>query len=241
MASAPGCSLVFLVDVDNTLIDNDTLRGGLTAAVETVIGAAATTRFWEIYEDVRRDLDHVHFATILARLRSAFPGIDAHGELEAALTGFAFADYRFADSLAVLARLRSFGPVAITSDGDDLYQVAKVRGAGIEAAVDRCWIVPHKEQYWPEIEAALPADRYVVIDDKPSILEAARAYFGERGVTVWMRHGKYAGQKGRGTRNEERRDAGVGLPGDERWSGGFDLEIESIGALLTVPRERYCG
>ena len=48
---------VFLVDVDNTLLDNDRVRMALEAAIAGAVGQERAPRFWEIYEEVRAELD----------------------------------------------------------------------------------------------------------------------------------------------------------------------------------------
>ena len=47
-------TLVFLIDVDNTLIDNDNVKNDLDAHLQVEIGPALTARFWELYEQARK-------------------------------------------------------------------------------------------------------------------------------------------------------------------------------------------
>jgi hypothetical protein len=44
--------VVFLVDVDNTLLDNDGIQQDLKDHIEQVFGRAARERYWRILEDL---------------------------------------------------------------------------------------------------------------------------------------------------------------------------------------------
>lgn len=215
------CRLVFLLDVDNTLLDNDALRTGLNRLLDDLATPAGRHAFWEVYEEVRAESGLIHMPTILERAALRHHGLD-HPGLAAALYGFDFGTYRFPAALAVIRHLASLGTVAITSDGDEHYQVAKIRGAGLWDAVQgRAWIVPRKQDHYPAIAAAHPADRYVVVDDKPAILADARAWFGPRAYTVWMRYGRYA------------------QPGQEPVAA--DRVITDVGELLALGAADFCG
>ncbi len=50
-------TLVFLIDVDNTLINNDEIKSDLDAHIKVDLGEKLTARYWEIYEQVRKERD----------------------------------------------------------------------------------------------------------------------------------------------------------------------------------------
>ncbi|HUQ42054.1 MAG TPA: hypothetical protein VM052_06110, partial [Candidatus Limnocylindrales bacterium] len=60
-------AVVFLLDVDNTLIDNDRVRGRLLEATEHVLGAELARAYWHTYEEVREDLGFVDSLATLKR------------------------------------------------------------------------------------------------------------------------------------------------------------------------------
>lgn len=210
------CRLLFLLDVDNTLIDNDGLRIGLNEDLEARLGTASAADFWVIYEAVRAHLDMVDFPTILDRFCSGDRSAD-RPDLERLLYEFDFAGWRFPDSLPVIRHLRTLGTVLITSDGDTVFQVAKVTRSELGPAVDAVHIVPHKQAIYAHLSKEHSADRYVIVDDKPGILAAARTFFGPKAYTVHMRHGKYAHS-----------------------APEANLEIDAIGDLLACSAADFC-
>jgi hypothetical protein len=50
--------IVFLVDVDNTLIDNDRIQNDLKRHLEREFGAACRDRYWAILEQLFTDLGY---------------------------------------------------------------------------------------------------------------------------------------------------------------------------------------
>ncbi len=221
-AGAVPCSLVFFVDIDNTLLDNDRARTLLDRLLSDLLGDISSGRFWAIYERVREETGLVDFPEIIRRFRMEAPGATGSDRIEATLMAFPFSDLVYADTRDAIVHMNAVGMGVVTSDGDGWFQPAKARKSGIEAAVNgRLLIVPHKEEHYGALERRYPADRYVVVDDKLRILEAAKAFFGERCVTVWVCQGKYAVHKGESY-----------VP---------DMEIDGIGDLRKIPVDRLCG
>lgn len=62
--------LGFLLDVDNTLLDNDALKEHLAAALRHTLGDAGAARFWPVYEEVRRERDVVDLPLTAQRYAS---------------------------------------------------------------------------------------------------------------------------------------------------------------------------
>jgi len=184
-------SVAFLFDVDNTLLDNDRVKAELAAGIEKAVGSEAGGRFWAIYEDVRRMRDYVDYPHTLQRFREVFPqepGFPAVAEL---VLGYPYRGALYPRTLEVLAHVQWMGSAAIVTDGDPVYQAAKIARAGLADAVGRrVFLYAHKEAHLAEVKQALPADRYVIFDDKLSVLDAVER-MDERVFTVHVRQGHY--------------------------------------------------
>jgi FMN phosphatase YigB (HAD superfamily) len=183
--------VAFLFDVDNTLLDNDRVKAELAAGIERVAGKALGDRFWELYEDVRRERDYVDYPATLARFGEEVRR-DIHGAVSELVLDYPYETALYPDALEVLAHVQSVGPAAIVTDGDPVYQPAKIARAGLTDAVGgQVFVYTHKEHHLLEVQAALPADRYVLVDDKLSILADVEDMHGHV-VTIHVRQGHYA-------------------------------------------------
>src|SRR5438067_12680672 len=69
-------SLVFLLDVDNTLLDNDAIKEDWAKQLQAMVGPALARRLWEIYEQVRREREVVDIPLASSRLREEAPLTD---------------------------------------------------------------------------------------------------------------------------------------------------------------------
>src|SRR5207248_11293804 len=99
----------------------------------------------------------------------------------------------YPEALATIAHLKTFGAVAIISDGDPVFQAAKIGRAGLAEATDgHVFISAHKEAHQDELLARFPAECLIVVDDKPDILSRLKARLGPRVVTIHLRQGHYA-------------------------------------------------
>lgn len=185
--------IVFLVDVDNTLLDNDGIQRDLKDHLEQTYGAATRDRYWRILEDLFEEVGYRDYIGALQRYRSEHP---LHVELlsmSSWLVDYPFDKRLFPLALEVLKHLRTIGPTAILSDGDVVFQPRKVEHAGIAEAVDgHVLIYIHKEEALADIEHRYPARRYVLVDDKPRILDAVKRVWQDRVTTVFVRQGSYA-------------------------------------------------
>jgi len=185
--------IVFLVDVDNTLLDNDGLQADLKRHLEREFGTAARDRYWVILEQLFAELGYRDYLGALQRYRVEHPE-DIHLlTMSSYLVDYPFADRLYPGALDVLKRLRSWGRTVILSDGDVVFQPRKVERSGIFAAVDgQALIYIHKEQELDDVERRYPAAHYVLIDDKPRILTAVKTAWGNRVTTVLPRQGQFA-------------------------------------------------
>ena len=185
--------IVFLVDVDNTLIDNDGIQQDLKDHLERTYGLAARERYWRILEDLFVELGYRDYIGALQRFRVEHPREVELLSMSSFLMDYPFADRRYPGALEVLKRLRAAGPTVILSDGDVVFQPRKVEHAGIADAVDgHVLIYIHKEEALEDVERRFPAEHYVLVDDKLRILTAAKKFWGARVTTVLPRQGQYA-------------------------------------------------
>jgi len=207
-------SIAFLLDVDNTLLDNDGVKDYLQRELLAALGEAGGERFWALYESVRADLDAVSVPVTLERLRQEWPDPAIMDSLARRLYDVPFANLVYPAVPELLHWMRGQGVPVILSDGDPWFQAKKITDAGLGAAVSgNVLIFLHKEQHIADIERWYPADRYVAVDDKARLLGLLKRGFGDRLTTVWVRQGHYAA-------------AGVdeGLPPP-------DLSVDAIGAV----------
>jgi FMN phosphatase YigB (HAD superfamily) len=185
--------IVFLVDVDNTLLDNDRIQADLRRHLEREFGAVCRDRYWAILEQLFTDLGYRDYLGALQRYRVEHPK-DIHLlAMSSWLVDYPFANRIYPSALDVLERLRGWGQTVILSDGDVVFQPRKVERSGIAEAVEgHVLIYIHKEQELDDIEQRYPARHYVLIDDKPKILAAVKKAWGERVTTILPRQGQYA-------------------------------------------------
>jgi FMN phosphatase YigB (HAD superfamily) len=189
----PPDPIVFLIDVDNTLLDNDAIQQDLKDHLERAFGLAARERYWRIQEDLFAELGYRDYLGALQRYRGEHPRDVELLSMSSFLLDYPFADRLFPAALEVLKRLRSLGPTVILSDGDVVFQPRKVERAGLAEAVEgHVLIYIHKEEALDDVEGRYPAEHYVVVDDKLRILTAIKQFWGERVTTVFPRQGTFA-------------------------------------------------
>jgi FMN phosphatase YigB (HAD superfamily) len=189
----PPDPVVFLIDVDNTLLDNDAVVEDLKAHLIEAFGVDCQQRYWDLFEGLRRELGYADYLGALQRYRVERPRDPRVLEISLYLLRYPFADRLYPRALDVIDRLRVLGPVVILSDGDVVFQPRKIERSGLWSAVrGDVLIYIHKEQMLEDVERRYPAERYVMVDDKVRILAAMKAIWGDRLTTVFVRQGHYA-------------------------------------------------
>ena len=188
--------VVFLFDVDNTLLDNDKVTLDLRRHMEAAFGKDAEERYWEIFEDLRNELGYADYLGALQRYRIEHIRDPHVLEMSLYLVNYPFANRLYPGALDAIERFRGWGPVVILSDGDVVFQPRKVERSGLWDAVEgNVLIYIHKEEMLEDVEARYPAAHYVMVDDKLRILAAMKKIWGERLTTVFPRQGHYAVDK----------------------------------------------
>ncbi|PPQ27431.1 HAD family hydrolase [Rhodopila globiformis] len=217
--------IVFLFDVDNTLLDNDHVQHDLGAHLTAEYGQEAHDCYWKLFEDLRRELGYADYLGALQRYRLEFLHNPKVLRIANWLADYPFADRLYPRALEAVRHVAAWGLPVILSDGDAVFQPRKVERSGLwQAFDDHVLIYIHKEQVLDDVERLYPARRYVMIDDKLRILESLKQSWGERVTTVFPRQGHYALD-----REEVRRHRPA------------DISIDAIGDLLGFGRERFGG
>ncbi|TMJ26144.1 MAG: HAD family hydrolase [Alphaproteobacteria bacterium] len=186
-------AVVFLFDVDNTLLDNDGVQADLKEHLERAYGASARDRYWEILEQLRSELGYVDYLGALERFRVEEIHRPDVLRMSNWLVDYPFVDRLYPGAPEVVNHVQQWGPAVILSDGDAVFQPRKVERSGLWQAFDnRVLIYVHKEQELEYVRRLYPADHYVLIDDKLRILSAVKKIWRERVTTVFAKQGHYA-------------------------------------------------
>jgi FMN phosphatase YigB (HAD superfamily) len=185
--------IVFLVDVDNTLLDNDRIQADLRRHMEREFGAACRDRYWAILEQLFAELGYRDYLGALQRYRVEHPK-DIHLlTMSSYLVDYPFANRLYPGALDVLEWMLGWGRTVILSDGDVVFQPRKVERSGIfEAVGGHVLIYIHKEAELDDVKQRYPATHYILVDDKPRILAAVKNAWGEHVTTVLVRQGQFA-------------------------------------------------
>ena len=185
--------VVFLFDVDNTLLDNDRVTTDLKRHLEREVGHERQQRYWAIFEELRSQLGYADYLGALQRYRIEYPRDPHLLTVSSYLVNYPFANRLYPNALDVLDHCKERGPVVILSDGDVVFQPRKIERAGLFEAVEKnVLIYVHKELELDDVERRYPASQYVMVDDKLRILTAIKKIWGARVTTVFPRQGHYA-------------------------------------------------
>jgi hypothetical protein len=221
--------VVFLLDVDNTLLDNDRVTEDLKRHLAREVGAEHQARYFAHLEAMRAELGYVDYLGALQRYRMEYPHESHLLAVSYFLVNYHFANRLFPGSLDVIEQLSAFGPAVILSDGDVVFQPHKIERSGIFDAVEgRVLIYIHKEQELAEVERLFPADHYVLFDDKIRILTAVKKIWGDRLSTVFVKQGHYA----------RAADVSTYPPADVTVARISDLLERDLASLFGIPKDR---
>lgn len=209
--------IVFLFDVDDTLFDNDAFSADLDAHLEKVFGVDGRKLYRKHYEALRDELGYADYLGAIQRFR-----VECGDEVRAQDLGAYILDYPFAErlyprALDAIGHISQFGTTVVLSDGDAVLQPRKISASAIADAVEgRVLIYVHKESMLDDVERRFPAKHYVMVDDKPRVLDAMKQHWRERLTTVFVRQGHYAND-----------------PHTSRRGSPAQLLMDNIGDLLT--------
>jgi phosphoserine phosphatase len=195
--SKPPEPVVFLFDIDNTLLNNDAVTDDIRHMLVQRYGTEVSVKYWEIFEQLRAELGYADYLGALQRYRATAMHDARLLRISNWLVDYPFANRLFPQSLDAIQHCRQWGTVAILSDGDAVFQPRKAERSGLFQAVGRnVLIYIHKEDELTHVETIHPARHYVMVDDKLRILTAMKAIWGDRLTTVFVRQGHYASEPG---------------------------------------------
>jgi FMN phosphatase YigB (HAD superfamily) len=208
--------VVFLFDVDNTLLNNDQIEKDLRCHLERVFGRESRDRYFAIFEDLRANLGYADYLGALQRYRLQDLCDPRLLMMSSYLVDYPFANRLYPGSLDALEHVRQWGLTVILSNGDVVFQPRKIQRSGLWEAVEcRVLIYIHKDEMLDDVERHYPARHYVMVDDKLRILAGMKRIWGGRLTTVFARQGHYALN-----------------PGNVAAYGPADFAIEHIGDLV---------
>jgi FMN phosphatase YigB (HAD superfamily) len=186
-------SVAFLLDVDNTLLNNDEVARDLRGHLENTFGIDRAGNYWRLFEELRSELGYADYLGALQRYRLEHPDEPRILQMSAFLIDYPFKNRLYPGALDAIEQIKRQGPAIILSDGDAVFQPRKIQRSGLWPAVDgNVLIYVHKEQMLDDVERRYPAERYVMVDDKLRILAAMKNVWGSRLTTVWVVQGHYA-------------------------------------------------
>ena len=185
--------VVFFLDVDNTLIDNDRITADLQKYLDREVGHESCKRYWAIFEKLRNKTGYADYLGALQEYRTVAAHETAVLKVSFFMVDYPFANRLFPGSLDVIEHLRQWGQPVILSDGDVVFQPRKVQRSGLWEAVEgHVLIYIHKDEMLPDVEKRYPARHYVMVDDKLHILAAMKKHWGKRLTTIFPKQGHYA-------------------------------------------------
>jgi len=212
--------VVLLLDVDNTLLDNDRFGADLGARLEQVFGADQRDRYWAIFAALREELSYVDYLGALEKFHVGFDDNPDLLQMSSFMLEYPFANRLYPRALETISHLSTLGLPVVLSDGDVVFQPRKIQRSGIWNAVQgRVLIYVHKERALDAMQRRYPARHYVMVDDKAQLLAAMKRVLGQMLTTVFVHQGHYAAQSA-----AQSADTVIDPPPD--------LEIGRIGDLL---------
>jgi FMN phosphatase YigB (HAD superfamily) len=193
VADPAAVSVAFLLDVDNTLLDNDRFAGDLGDTLLQAFGADARDRYWAIYARLRDQLGYADYLGALQHFREGLDNDPSLLQMSKYLLDYPFAERLYPRALETISHLRTLGSVAILSDGDVVFQPRKIQRAGLwDALRGEVLIYMHKQRMLVAMQQRYPAAHYVMVDDKPHVLAEMKQQLGRRLTSVFVRQGHYA-------------------------------------------------
>jgi FMN phosphatase YigB (HAD superfamily) len=232
-----GDNVVFLLDVDNTLFDNDRFKADLATRLLRDFGPKGSELYWAHYNALRDALGYVDYLTALQRLRIEIDETPQLLAMSSYLLDYPFPANLYPGALAVIAHLQALGKPVVFSDGDIVFQPRKIQRSGVWDAVDeRVIVTVHKQGALAAMQQSFPARHYVMVDDKPQILSAMKTVLGDRLTTVFVRQGHYAAESDMPTISPppDRSIDHIGLLCDRDLQWFLPNESSSVAALVHV-------
>jgi FMN phosphatase YigB (HAD superfamily) len=184
--------IVFLFDVDNTLLDNDTIEQDIRTHFAAYLSPSSPDRYFEIFEQLRAELGYVDYLGAVQRYRIETPKDPRVLGIANWLLDYPFSQRFYPGAIEAVKQAGKCGRPVILSDGDAVFQPHKIQRSGLWNLFEsRVLIYVHKEEMLEEVEKHYPARHYVMVDDKLRILSAIKKIWGKRVTTVFVMQGRY--------------------------------------------------
>ncbi len=185
--------VVTLLDVDNTLLDNDHVVADLMRFMDRELGHERQREYWEIFELLRRELGYADYLGALQRYRTKHPRDSNVLTVSSFLINYPFANRLFPESLDVVEpRAHRGHPQSSCRTATWCSSRGRSSDRGCSrASTHQVLIYVHKELELEDVERRYPAERYVMVDDKLWLLHAIKSHWGSRVTTVWPKQGHY--------------------------------------------------
>jgi FMN phosphatase YigB (HAD superfamily) len=215
--------LVFLFDVDDTLLNNDHVERDLRHHLSTLLSPQARERYFQIFEELRQELGYADYLGALERYRLEALHDPRVLRMSCWLVDYPFAQRLYPNALDAVDHVRRWGVPVVLSDGDAVFQPRKVERSGLwDAFKGHVLIFIHKEKMLEDVERFYPAQHYVMLDDKLRLLAAMKDIWKERLTTVFVEQGHYAND-----------------PATQDRYPPADIHLDRIGDLLNYNREAF--
>jgi len=186
-------NVVFLFDVDNTLLDNDRVSADLKHHLEKEVGHERQQRYWVFFEQLRAELGYADYLGALQRYRAEYPRDPHLLTVSHYLLSYPFAQRLFPNAIDAVEHTKQFGTPVILSDGDVVFQPHKIWNSGLFTTFEgKVLIYVHKELELDDVASRYPADHYVLVDDKLRILASVKSVWKNKVTTVFPKQGHYA-------------------------------------------------
>ena len=211
--------LVFFVDLDNTLIDNDGIKAKMRDALVGVLGEEEADHFWKHHDSFREEADLIDFPEIVRQYCREQHADTCELKISSIFEGINFAAALFEGSIDVLRHLKTLGRVLLFTEGDKIYQQHKIDGSGVGAEVDEVLLYEHKMAHLTELASRFSDAQLVFLDDKVHKLKEFQDKIP--GVfVVEVCQGHYATV-------------------DHQEHSPFDLSIDHIGDMLRFSKQDF--
>src|SRR5260370_5280120 len=150
-------SVVFLFDVDNTLLDNDRVTADLKHHLEQKVGQVRQQRYWAVFEQLRSELGYADYLGALQRYRSEYPRDPNLLLVSDFLVEYPFANRLFPNALDAIDHVKLHVRPIILSAGDVVFHPLKITPSALFAAINGdVLIYVHKDFELDDVEQRYP-------------------------------------------------------------------------------------
>jgi len=170
---------LFLVDLDNTLLNNDAVKAEIRKSLITVLGQSDAQHFWDHYNAIRTKTNLVDFPSAIKKYCEEKNAKTCDIRLKKIFHSINFKQALYPNVENVLNHLKTKGEVALFTEGDMIYQKVKIEKSGVGAMVNHIYHFEHKLEHFEAIKKKFHTYHIVVIDDRSETLMKLKALYPE--------------------------------------------------------------